>query len=101
MSNMPTLNPSFGDLYLFIYQVRPRLSVHDDVVETRFCSVLVAGGDASRAEEIAISRVHQNGWRILRTDTSARLSADQVLGYKECAAQLEELRRYGSALWVS
>jgi hypothetical protein len=101
MSTSPSYSPVYEDLYLFIYQVRPRLAAHDDPVETRFCSVLVAAGDSARAEQIAMNRVHQNGWLILRTDTEARLPVHELTAHAESTAQFEELRRTGTAFWVS
>jgi hypothetical protein len=101
MSTSPRSNPGFGDLFLFIYQVRPRLAAHDDPIERRFCTVLVEADQFSRAEEISINRVNQRGWRILRTDTATRLEPHQISGHAESAAHLDELRRVGTALWVS
>jgi hypothetical protein len=100
MSTWPSCSPVYEDLYLFIYQVRPRLAAHDDPVEARFCTVLVAADDSSTAEQVATNRVHQSGWRILRTDTEARLPVQELTTHAESAAQLEELRRTGTAFWV-
>ncbi len=94
-------NPKLGDIYLFIYQVRPQAADSadwSDTITASFCTVLVAASNRDVAEKIGINAVHQRGLHILRTDTATRLSLEQMLGDADSRSQLEELRRFGTAV---
>lgn len=85
--------PSDRSRYLFIYLVRDEQSA-----SSRFCTVLTYGRTQAEAERVAINRVHQQGMRILRTDTA---TAAPWLDPTCDREYLDELARYGSALRVS
>lgn len=89
----PDRLPSDRMRYLFIYLVRDQQSA-----SSRFCTVVTYGRSQPEAERVAINRVHQQGLRILRTDTATPAPWLDPACDRD---YLDELARYGSALRVS
>jgi hypothetical protein len=85
-------NPKQGDIYLFIYLVRPQFV--QDAAELHYCTLLAAAPSRQAAEQIAINEVHQQGWHIMWTDTATRLAPDMLVEGDDIQ-RLEALRHYG------
>jgi hypothetical protein len=76
--------------YLFIYLV-----MDEQAATTRFCTVVTYGRSQAEAERVAINCVHQQGLRILRTDTATEAPWLDPACDRD---YLDELERFGSAL---
>jgi hypothetical protein len=85
------------DTFVFIYRVTPIGAPPQPC----YCTVLSLARRFRDAEQIAINCVHQHGYRILRTDTAAKLAPDELERYPEAASDAAELKRFGTVFHLA